>query len=210
MSMHQLTQFDEDNLIFLVEIVRQMNARGENPGTSGIYSYRPEKSEGDFFMLSEAGVDKGVFGREHMIGVGEKGEILPLWQKSGRSAGNETPLHMMIYEETDANCILHSHSLESVWFCDLYPGKDLVEITGLEMLKGVTGNESHDVTLHIPIFDNTQDVQSLAESASKTLRHSPGFLIRGHGFTCWGNSVWEAKRHLETFDYLFKYFNGNK
>lgn len=206
MSMHELTQNDEDNLVFMVEIIRQMNARGENPGTGGNYSYRPEKSKGDFLMISESGVDKGVFGREHFIGIDEKGEVLPLWQKPGRKSSAETGLHLMAYEETNANCVLHSHSLESLWFCDLFPGKDLIDITGLEMIKAITGFTTHEETLYIPVFENSQDIASLSERARKTIRHAPGFLIRGHGLTCWGSSVWEAKRHLETFNYLFQYF----
>jgi len=31
-----------------------------------------------------------------------------------------------------------------------------------------------------------------------------GFLLRGHGLTCWGRDVAEARRHLEGLEFLFE------
>jgi methylthioribulose-1-phosphate dehydratase len=209
MAIHTLTHDDEDNLEFMVSLIRQMHARQESPATSGNYSFRPEKSEGDFFMLSESAVDKSIFGRDNFIGVSEKGEVLPLWEKAGREASAETKLHLVIYERTNAHCVLHSHGLDSVFFAEAFPGQDVAYVKGLELLKGLSGVTSHEETFHIPIFENSQDMGKLCKKLNDYLDKNPqcfGFVLRGHGLTCWGKSVWEAKRHLEVYRYLFEYF----
>jgi methylthioribulose-1-phosphate dehydratase len=33
----------------------------------------------------------------------------------------------------------------------------------------------------------------------------PGILLRKHGIYAWGANAFEAKRHLEAFEYLFEY-----
>ena len=209
MAIHTLTHDDEDNLEFMVSLIRDMHARGESPATSGNYSYRPEKSEGDFFMLSESAVDKSIFGRDNFIGVSEKAEVLPLWEKKGRDVCDETKLHLVVYNNTDAHCIFHSHGVDSIFFAEMFPGQEIAYITGLELLKGFHGITSHEETIRIPIFENSQDIQKLSITLDNYIKKNPqcyGFILRGHGLTCWGKSVWEAKRHLEVFRYLFEYY----
>ena len=210
MAIHTLTHDDEDNLEFMVSLIRQMHARGESPATSGSYSFRPEKSEGDFFMMSEGALDKSIFGRDNFIGISEKAEVHPLWEKEGRSAPPETSLHISIFKKTNASCILHSHGVKSLFFAEAFPGQDFAYVKGLELLKGFEGVESHEETVKIPIFENSQDVKKLTKQMEEYLDKNPnsyGVVIRGHGLICWGKSVWAAKKHIEVFRYLFDYYS---
>jgi methylthioribulose-1-phosphate dehydratase len=68
---------------------------------------------------------------------------------------------------------------------------------------------THELEIKIPIYDNTQDISKLAEQIKPTLlaqTNNYGLLLRGHGVYVWGDSVEEAKRHLEVFEYVFKYY----
>ena len=86
---------------------------------------------------------------------------------------------------------------------------DFAIIKHLELLKGFKGIKTHELEIHIPIFDNTQDIRNLAEEIKPAILSQPnsyGLLLRGHGIYVWGESVEEAKRHLEVFEYIFKYY----
>ena len=117
-----------------------------------------------------------------------------------------------MYRATDAGCVLHSHVLEGLLFADLYPDQDRIEVQGLELLKGFQGVKTHEQKVAIPCFENTQDIEGLAQVAQKVIGQTPcfGFILRGHGLYVWGASVKEAKRHLEVFEYIFKYYLHSK
>jgi methylthioribulose-1-phosphate dehydratase len=75
-----------------------------------------------------------------------------------------------------------------------------------EILKAFPSIDTHECTVNIPVFDNDQDISRLAEKADAclaTLDSPPGYLIRGHGFYTWGNSMEDALRHVEAFEFLF-------
>ena len=74
------------------------------------------------------------------------------------------------------------------------------------MEKAFAGIRSHEASLSVPVFDNTQDMAALAKSLTGYLGNNasqaPGFLIRGHGLYAWGKDVTEAQRHLEALEFL--------
>jgi methylthioribulose-1-phosphate dehydratase len=74
------------------------------------------------------------------------------------------------------------------------------------VLKGFDGITTHETTVECPIFDNTQDMGAFSELL-KEQKHRltiPAFIMRKHGTYAWGNSLFEAKRHLETIEYLLE------
>lgn len=77
------------------------------------------------------------------------------------------------------------------------------------MLKGLQGNTTHQTSVWVPVFDNTQDIPSLANLVKQEIenpdsRMSHGFLIRNHGLYTWGKDVFAARRHIEVFEFLFE------
>src|SRR5690606_5053914 len=84
-----------------------------------------------------------------------------------------------------------------------------IEIDDYEMLKGLSGVKSHRHSETVPIFDNTQDIPKLADKVEKRLHDDAlppihGFLIRNHGLYTWGEDLFEARRHIEVFEFLFE------
>jgi methylthioribulose-1-phosphate dehydratase len=75
------------------------------------------------------------------------------------------------------------------------------------MQKALHGNSSHEPTIHVPVFNNTQDIPELAERVSERFiageLTQPGLLVRGHGLYAWGRDISEARRHIEGFEFLF-------
>jgi len=56
----------------------------------------------------------------------------------------------------------------------------------------------------MPIFSNDQDMERFSTKIKHELAGCtvPGFLIGGHGLYAWGQSIAEARRHIEVFEFL--------
>jgi methylthioribulose-1-phosphate dehydratase len=204
---------DHEEMKKLATLVRVMNSLGHNPATSGNYSLR-SKTSPDIALVSESGIDKSKFSEEHFLPIYyNTRKMHPDYVELKRKSSDETDIHLSIYQITKANCVLHSHLLDSLLFADLFTGLKSATISNLELLKGFKGVSTHDITINIPCFDNTQDIAKLAEEIKPSIineKNNYGLLLRGHGVYVWGESVEEAKRHLEVFEYIFKYYLNSK
>jgi methylthioribulose-1-phosphate dehydratase len=80
-----------------------------------------------------------------------------------------------------------------------------IKFSGWEILKGLTGIDTHFAEVALPVVSNNQDMKGiLAEMEQHWPLKPHGFLIAGHGLYSWGKTVAEAKRHIETFEFLFE------
>lgn len=213
MTQFELNKVDQQESHKLAKLVRDLNLTGHNPATSGNYSLRMTGLE-RYALVSESGIDKAQFQAENFLPVHTHDlKLHPQFQKSGRKSSDETDLHLAIYRSTHANCVLHSHLLEALLFADLYPAQEIIKITGMELLKGFKNITTHESTVEMACFENTQDIYGLSQKVEKVLKANSqiyGVMLRQHGLYVWGETVKEAKRHLEVFEYLFKYFLQTK
>ena len=88
-----------------------------------------------------------------------------------------------------------------------FVSKGYVAIEGYELLKGLAGVSTHAHLERVPILENTQDYAGLARDLTATLQAHPqahGVLLSRHGLYTWGQSVAEARRHLEALEFLFE------
>ncbi|WP_312268857.1 methylthioribulose 1-phosphate dehydratase [Pseudescherichia sp.] len=184
----------------LVEACHWLGAKGWAPATGGNMSVR---ENADWCWLSESGKDKGSLTVEDFLQV----EIATDRAPSGRKPSAETGLHTLIYRlYPDANAVLHVHTVNATVLSRVEKLATLT-LVGYEMQKSLSGQISHLDTVSIPLFDNDQDIPALARRIEDYARQTPlsyGFLLRGHGLTCWGRSVAEARRHLEGLEFLFE------
>lgn len=200
---------DYEEMKKLAFLVRELNSQGHNPATSGNYSLR-SKTNLEIALVSESRIDKSKFTENNFLPhYYQTRNMHSDYISSGRISSEETDIHLTIYQMTNANCVLHSHLLESLLFADMFQGLPFATISGLELLKGFKGVATHETVINIPCYDNTQDIKSLSEKMKITMlndSHNYGLLLRGHGLYVWGESVEDAKRHLEVFQYVFKYY----
>ncbi|WP_426816877.1 methylthioribulose 1-phosphate dehydratase [Winslowiella sp. 2C04] len=189
-----LAQLDQ-----LVEACHWIGAKGWAPATGGNMSVRQDESS---CLLSESGKDKGSLTRDDFIQVEIANNRVP----SGRKPSAETGLHTLIYRLfPEAGAVLHTHTVNSTVLSRVEKGAALV-LQGYEMQKTLAGQQSHLDSVSIALFDNDQDIDGLAKRIEQFAQNNPlryGFLLRGHGLTCWGKDVNEAKRHLEGLEFLF-------
>jgi methylthioribulose-1-phosphate dehydratase len=182
----------------MAETIRSYNLKGWSPATSTNYSFRDLEKN---IWVSRSGVDKSEFSENDFITVNSEGK--PTGQFVGLKPSAETLIHCVIYSLSQTSqVILHSHSVNPVVLSRML-GNHLV-FSGFEIQKGFAGCETHDAQISIPIFENSQDMVEFAgwmtERVDELNYHC--FIIRGHGTYAWGRDLFEAKRHLETLEYL--------
>ncbi|WP_213715904.1 methylthioribulose 1-phosphate dehydratase [Cedecea lapagei] len=190
----------QERLAQLVTTCHWIGAKGWAPATGGNMSIR---QDAEWCWLSESGRDKGSLTSEDFLQV----DIATNQAPSGRKSSAETGLHTLVYRLfPEANVVLHVHTVNATVLSRIEKGPAL-NISGYEMQKTLTGQQTHLDTVPIAIFDNDQDIDALAKRIELYAEQTPlsyGFLLRGHGLTCWGKDVAEARRQLEGLEFLFE------
>lgn len=192
----------------LIDLGREFHARGWSLATSSNYSVVVGKQPLRL-LITASGTHKDRLGATDFTVVNEHGRVCG--QEAARPSA-ETLLHTVIADHRGAGAILHTHSIWSTLLSQRHAGPsgegELI-LDDFEMLKGLAGIESHRAGLRIPIFDNTQDIPSLAAQAQRIFNHpsatpSHAFLLRRHGLYTWGRDILDAKRHVEALEFLFE------
>lgn len=182
----------------MAETIRSYNLKGWSPATSTNYSFRDLDQN---IWVSRSGVDKSEFNEDDFITVNSQG--VPTGEFVQVKPSAETLIHCIIYDLfPDTKVVLHSHSVHPV-VLSMREDKS-VKFEGFEVQKGFAGCTSHEESISIPVFNNSQDMTEFAEWMKERkddlIRHC--FIIRGHGTYAWGTDLFEAKRHLESLEYL--------
>lgn len=182
----------------LSETIRSYHHKGWSPATSTNYSFMDDN---DTIWVSRSGIDKSQFSEEDFITVDSNGVSTGKYSEIKPSA--ETLIHCILYNLfPKTKVILHSHSVFPVLISSVYEKEVVFE--GYEVQKGFAGETTHENAVNIPIFDNTQNMndfaKTLAVNVEKINHHC--FIMRKHGTYAWGENLFEAKRHLETLEYL--------
>jgi methylthioribulose-1-phosphate dehydratase len=184
----------------LCATARWCAARGWVPATSGNFSVRT----GERIRVTATGLDKGNLTAADLLEVDLTGQVV-----AGKGkASAETGLHVVIYRDRpETQAILHIHSIWNTLLSGRFAVQGCLAIEGYELLKALSGVTTHAHLEQVPILENTQDYEALSASLASTLLlypHAHGVLLSRHGLYTWGQSVAEAKRHLEALEFLFE------
>lgn len=191
----------------LIECGQLFHSRGWSVGTSSNYS--AVKSESPLeITITVSGKDKGRLAPQDFVIVDQTGQ--PIAGETQKSSA-ETMLHVKAVQMFGAGSVLHTHSVWGTVLSDFFHEDQGFEISGYEMLKGLEGIKTHDQAIWIPIFENTQDIDSLANEFENWIAAHPdqpcyGYLIRRHGLYTWGKDIFSARRHIEIFEFLFEVY----
>jgi methylthioribulose-1-phosphate dehydratase len=154
--------------------------------------------------MSASGVDKGELRADQILSIDEDARLVG---QHGGKPSDESLLHIRIVKERGAGAVLHTHSIWNTILSDVYAPQGGITIEGYEMLKGLQGVRTHEHAEWLPIVENSQDMTALAETIGETLnqhKDAHGFLLRRHGLYTWGESLAQAKRHIEIFEFLLE------
>ncbi|MEE3169492.1 MAG: methylthioribulose 1-phosphate dehydratase [Pseudomonadota bacterium] len=185
----------------IVQAGRFLYQRGWSPATSSNYSAR---IDGEHIAITVSGRHKGQLGAGDVMVVDLAGHAV---QNDCRSSA-ETRLHTVLYELfPDVGAVLHTHSVKATVLSRLIESGQALVLEGYELQKAFAGVETHESVLSVPVFENTQDIDALAEETREWFRvhpEQPGYLIRGHGLYTWGRTMADCLRHVEAFEFLFE------
>jgi methylthioribulose-1-phosphate dehydratase len=179
-------------------------ARGFFPGTSGNLSMRvgPYSPDEFFFAVTASGKDKSKSTPEDFLFVDRNGKPC---ETTTLKPSAETVIHNEIYRLTGCGAIFHIHSIYNSLVSELFWERRAVPVEGVELIKGLNIWEEEAV-IDIPILSNFADVPRIVpEITQRITSRIPGILLRKHGIYAWGRDTFEAKRHLESFEFLFEY-----
>ncbi|MGY6274287.1 methylthioribulose 1-phosphate dehydratase [Methylomonas sp. MgM2] len=181
----------------LIAAGRFIDGKGWVPATSGNFSVR--LSDGNI-AITVSGRHKGRLQREDIMLIDAEGNSL-----DGKRPSAETLLHTSLYRRyPPVRAVLHPHSINATLVARLF--KTEIVLEDYELLKALPGIDTHETRITVPIFANDQNIPRLALAVENYLdQHKDiyAYIIAGHGFYTWGDSVSSALRHLEALEFLF-------
>lgn len=184
----------------LCATARWCYTQGWVPATSGNFSVRVNGR----ILITSSGLDKGTLTPAGLLEIDSNGCLLT-------GTGNpsaETALHLVLYgARPDAGAILHVHSVWNTLISARHASLGYVPIEGYELLKALSGVTTHAHLERVPILENSQNYTGLAHQLAAALdanSEAHGVLLSRHGLYTWGQSVAEARRHLEALEFLFQ------
>jgi methylthioribulose-1-phosphate dehydratase len=178
---------------------RELAAFGWTPATSSNFSVRVDA---DHAAITVSGCHKGLLGREDIMLIDLDGHAVG----TDARPSAETALHTHIYRRwPEMNVVLHTHSRTQSVASRLFASDGVVRLQGWELQKAITGYHTHESTLEIPVFANTQHMPDLVAQVDAWLdagKPLHAYLIDGHGIYTWGRDMAETQRHLEALEFL--------
>jgi methylthioribulose-1-phosphate dehydratase len=188
----------------LRDIKTTLAAKGWFPATSGNLSIRVgEFSPEQFtFAITASGKDKSVHTPADFLLVNEKGQPT---EATGLKPSAETLIHCEIYRLTGCGAIFHVHTVFNNLVSELFWEQRSIPVEGVELIKAFNIWDE-DAVIRVPILPNYADISKIAALVPDVLdQRVPGIMLRKHGIYAWGANAFEAKRHLEAFEFLFEY-----
>ncbi len=183
----------------IAETARELDAQGWTPATSSNFSMRVDAEHA---AITVSGRHKGRLGRDDIMLIDLDGHAVGTEARPSA----ETALHTQIYRRWPEICaVLHTHSRTQSVASRLFAGDGVIRLQGWELQKAITGYHTHESTLEIPVFPNTQHMPELVAQVDAWLdagKPLHAYLIDGHGIYTWGRNMAETRRHLEALEFL--------
>lgn len=204
MSLSNVPAEDKNRVLGeLADIKDLFAARNWFPGTSGNLSMRVGEfsPESFHFAVTASGKDKSKRTPEDFLIVDQNGKPA---ETTGLKPSAETLIHCEIYRLTGCGAVFHVHTVFNNLISEYYGEQGHVPVQGVELIKAFNIWEEN-AAIQIPVLPNYADIPAIARLVPDVLNTAvPGILLRNHGIYAWGRDAFEAKKHLEAFEFLFE------
>lgn len=202
---HRLYQEEKQKAVNILNDIKvKLYQKGWFPATSGNLSYKLH-DDPLYFAITSSGKDKSVVTHEDVIFVDK--DAIPI-ENTKLKPSAETKIHSKIYQKTDAGMVIHIHTANNNFISEIFFEDGFVPLKNMEMIKALD-IWKEDAYIEVPIIENWFNLDKLAEEAGKAINPQiPAILIRNHGIYAWGKNEFEAKRHIEAFEFMFEYMKN--
>ena len=133
--------------------------------------------------------------------------------ESSQRPSSDTAIHTYLHGRlAEIGAVYHIHNIDATICSEHDRERGATRIQGIEQLRGF-GLPDADVRLEIPILENEPTPEAQAErieawiESDKFDSRVPGVNVHRHGLYVWGADPGEARRHVETFAYLYAYLS---
>ena len=152
----------------LVETCHYFGERQWCPATGGNFSARIDQQ---YCLITRSGCDKSRLVIDDLIICDFNGNA----EDTVHKPSAETALHTRLYQlDNSIGAVLHTHSVNSTVLSRV-AGNGVI-ISSYEMQKSLFGNTTHDDSISVPVFDNTQDIAELAGRVAE--QYNAGTLVQ--------------------------------
>lgn len=183
----------------IATMARELASKGWTPATSSNFSMRVDA---DHAAITVSGRDKGKLGPDNIMLIDLDGNAVG----TDARPSAETALHTQLYRRwPGVGAVLHTHSRTQSVASRLFAGEGVIHLQGWELQKAISGHDTHEGVLEIPVFPNTQHMPELVARVDAWLdagKPLHAYLIDGHGIYAWGRDMAETGRHLEALEFL--------
>lgn len=181
----------------MIEAGRLFHQRGWVPATGGNFSQRLDDQH---VVITASGGHKGELTEDQFLVADLEGRPL----EPGRRTSYETGLHLQLYRSglPGIGAVLHTHSIANTVLSRRF---DCITLQGYELQKVLPGRPDPSQAVHLPVFENDQDIARLAARVDRALKatpETPAYLIAGHGLYAWGESVAAARHAVEALEFM--------
>jgi methylthioribulose-1-phosphate dehydratase len=189
----------------LVALGAQMHAEGWSRATSSNYSVRLS-ADPLRLLVTASGKHKDRLTTDDFVLIDESGAAA---EPGAPKSSAETMLHVVLGRDAGAGAIVHTHSVWGTVLSDIHGPAGVLTLSGYEMLKALPGIKTHDTSVDLAIFPNTQDIAALSRELSDRIKAGDdavryGFLIHKHGLYTWASDLDSARACVEALEFLFE------
>ncbi len=186
----------------IIDVGQWLDNRGWVPATGGNFSVRLDNGTA---AITVSGVHKGELVPDHVMTIDMDGQSL-----DGKKPSAETLLHTGLYKlSAEVDAILHTHPRASIIYTNLFNNKSSIDLSGYELLKIYPGIKTHETTVTLPIFNNSQDMPALQKEIDAWYTQHPEtppvYLVRGHGLTVGAGNIAMARYITEATEEMMAY-----
>lgn len=180
----------------LIDCGRDFHQRGWMLATAGNLSVRTGRDPLRYAITASGG-DKGRLTHDDFVELG-LGRTAP---SSPRRTSAETGVHDRLYATRAPGAILHVHGPAMTLVSRALLAEGALVLEGWEYVKAL-GFWDRDAVVRVPIVPNHHDLDALADAVADAATDVPVVLVAGHGAYAWGDTVFDARRHVEATEFL--------
>lgn len=153
--------------------------------TSGNISVRVD----DLVAITPSGVDYDSLDPQDICVIDLDGNVV----EGTRTPSTEVPLHLLVYRETDAKAVIHTHPVYST-----VVGTLVDETPVIHYMLSIHGGP-----VRVAPYA-TFGTQELADNVKSAMRDRSAVLMRNHGAVCWGDNLHTAFNRATYLEWVCK------